>query len=412
MKALAALLLLACSLFLTLPAYAQEEYEVDLSKIQKEIEKKPYAMNGFLEFTPALLGLDRTSTIYRAQLAGRGVGETMDQYFSRLRLEGSYQKGIARLYAMGDGYLRNNDLGWTGKANLFQGYLSLKLKPNAAVDIGKRVARWGKGYAWNPVAFIDRPKDVEDPQEALEGFSMISADFTKSFSGPLKTLSFTPAVLPVTGSLNTSFGKPGHVTVAGKLYGLIWDTDVDFMFLAGSSRGARYGLDFSRNIRSNLEVHGELARLSSSKGARFISGLLGFRYLTADETTLIAEYYRNGLGLEGEEARNLYKDTARGDPGSLQTLLTTQNLMQDYLYVRASKKEPFQILYFTPEVSSIINTADHSFLILPGFTYSPATNLQIRMRAGLLAGGASTEYGEKQANYRFEIRIRYFFQRP
>lgn len=408
MKALAALLLLACGLLAILPAYAQEEYQVDLSKIQKEIENKPYAMNGFVEFTPALLGLDRTSRIYQAQLAGRGVGETMDQYLSRLRIEGSYQKGMARLYAMGDGYLKNSDLGWTGKANLLQGYLSLKLKPNAAVDIGKRVARWGKGYAWNPVAFIDRPKDTEDPQEPLEGFSTISADFTKSFSGPLKTLSFTPVVLPVTGSLNAAFGKSGHSNAAGKVYALIWDTDVDFMFLAGSSRGNCYGLDFSRNIRSNSEVHGEIASLPSPKGGRTVSGLLGFRYLSEDETTFIAEYYRNGLGFEREEARHVYS----GGPDSVQTLLTTQNVMRDYLYFRASKKEPFQILYFTPEVSSIINTADHSFLVLPGFTYSPLTNLQIRMRAGWLGGAANTEYGEKQTNYRFEVRVRYFFQKP
>jgi hypothetical protein len=34
------------------------------------------------------------------------------------------------------------------------------------LDAGKKVVKWGKGYAWNPVAFVDRPKNPEDPEEA------------------------------------------------------------------------------------------------------------------------------------------------------------------------------------------------------------------------------------------------------
>ena len=126
------------------------------------------------------------------------------------------------------------------------------------------------------------------------------------------------------------------------------------MFLAGSSRNARYGLDFSRNVRANSEVHGEWAWMRPGDGRAVVSGLAGFRYLTADETTFVAEYYRNGAGLEEEEARALYRNVNSGDDRSLQTLVATQNLMRDYLYVRASKKEPFEIVYFTPEVSSIV----------------------------------------------------------
>ena len=154
--------------------------------------------------------------------------------------------------------------------------------------------------------------------------------------------------------------------------------------------------------------------LTSGERQATMSGLIGFRYLTADETTFIAEYYRNGPGLDEEEARNLYENIGVGgsDNQSLQKLVAAQNLMRNYLYLRASKKEPFQILYLTPEISSIINLDDHSFQVLPGFTYSPATNLQLRLRTALLVGAANTEYGEKQTSYRLELRVRYFFQKP
>ena len=36
------------------------------------------------------------------------------------------------------------------------------------------------------------------------------------------------------------------------------------------------------------------------------------------------------------------------------------NPMRDYLYFRASQKEPFDILYFTPALTSMINLQDGS----------------------------------------------------
>jgi len=83
--------------------------------------------------------------------------------------------------------------------------------------------------------------------------------------------------------------------------------------------------------------------------------------------------------------------------------------MRDYLYFRASWKEPFDILYFTPAVTSIVNLTDQSLSITPELMYSPKTNLELRLRGAFLAGGKNTEYGEKQNDYKVELRIRYHF---
>ncbi len=109
------------------------------------------------------------------------------------------------------------------------------------------------------MAFIDRPKDPDDPEVGMEGFFALSADYTKSFDGPLKTLSFTPVLLPVYDHVNAEFGKKDYLNLAGKLYLLLYDTDIDLIFLTGGSRTTRYGADFSRNIGTNWEVHGEVA---------------------------------------------------------------------------------------------------------------------------------------------------------
>ena len=104
-------LALLCIGLMSLPAFPQSEieseskYSFDLSEIEKEIEKKPYSIGGFLEFEPVLLGLDRDAAFYKLKFFDEDEGQTLEQFNSRLRLEGSYQKGMAGLYFRTDGHL-------------------------------------------------------------------------------------------------------------------------------------------------------------------------------------------------------------------------------------------------------------------------------------------------------------------
>ena len=117
-----------------------------------------------------------------------------------------------------------------------------------------------------------------------------------------------------------SFGERGHVNVAGKLYLLFYDTDVDVMFLSGGSRPGRIGFDVSRNLRSNLELHGEWTRIAHavtpvlSLGGSVLPSerpatdlVVGLRYLTESNTTFITDYFRNGTGYESEEIEAYFK---------------------------------------------------------------------------------------------------------
>ena len=424
------------SLF-SLTAFPQSEYEFDLSEIEKEIEKKPYSIGGFLELEPILFGLDRDAALYRLKFFDRDEGSTVEQYNLGLRLEGSYQEDKVGIYFRTDSLLRYDYLGWDGEIDLLEGYLSMKPSPSLTVDVGKKVTKWGKGYAWNPVSFIDRPKDPEDPQEALEGFYVLTADLIKSLESPLKTVAFTPVIFPVLKDLNEDFGERDHINFAGKLYFLLWDTDLDLLFFTGESRTTRYGFDFARNLKTNFEVHGELALITdfekksvdsqgslSTRESDVLSALLGIRYLTTNEITFIVEYYHDGTGFTEDDAKNFYRfvDRAyytflvtgdslpllRGEQLAKETFARA-NPMRDYIYFRASMKEPFDILYFTPAVTSIVNLNDQSFTLIPELLYSPKTNLEIRFRGAFLAGTKNTEYGEKKNDYRLELRVRYFF---
>ena len=170
------------------PAFCQDEYQFDLSEIEKEIEKKPYSIGGFLEFRPVLFGLDRDSAFYNIRFPEQEQESTQEQFNFGLRLGGSYHKGMASLYFMTDSLLRYDYRGWDGDTVLLEGYLSLKPEPSLTLNAGKEVLQWGKGYAFNPVAFVARPKDPDDPTEPIEGYFVVTADLIKSFEGPLKTI--------------------------------------------------------------------------------------------------------------------------------------------------------------------------------------------------------------------------------
>jgi hypothetical protein len=418
------------------PASTAEEYKFDIS----EIEKKPYHVGGYLEFRPVLFILDRDAALYKLKFYNRGEGKTIEEYNGKLQLEGSYEKGIARLYVRANFDLQYSYLGWEHsepKKMIYEGYLSLKPSSSFNFNFGKQTLLWGKGYAFNPVAFVSRPKDPDDPELALEGFIAASADYIKSFDGPLKTISVTPVLLPVYEHINEDFGKIKKVNVAGKVYFLLYDTDIDLIGLTGGSKTNRFGIDFSRNITTNFEVHGEFAFINNQKNrvidsqgniseSKFDakSYLLGIRYLTPWDTTIIFEYYRNGAGFTHLEMKDYFTFIDRGYAvfqlnGNDSLLRKAEsvtegnygrpNAMQDYLYLRVTQKEPFNILYFTPAITTIMNLGDGSFQISPEFLYTGFTNWEFRLKGTALVGQKGTDFGEKPNDYRVELRVRYYF---
>jgi hypothetical protein len=420
-------------IFLSPRQASAEEYSFEAS----EVEKKPYHLGGYAELRPVLNGLDRNAALYKLNFYNRDEGRTTNEYNAALQLEGSLEYGISRLYLRTNTAYENTYRSQTTQTILQEGYLSLKPSSYLQIDAGKKTLNWGKGYAWNPVAYLDRPKDPNDPELSREGYIALSADFIKSFGGPLKTISFTPVLLPVYEHVNDSFGNTNYINVAGKLYFLLYDTDIDLIVLSGGSKTVRYGFDFSRNITTNLEVHGEFAWINNfTKQSIDRSGnvhqntygaknfLLGLRYLTEKDTTYIFEYYHNDTGFTPHEMRDYFSFINTGYNTFLATGNTTplnkaatitsgnygrMNPMQDYLYLRVSQKEPIDILYFTPAITAIVNLNDVSYTVTPELLYTRYTNFEFRLKGSYLAGARSTEYGEKQNDYRVELRVRYYF---
>jgi hypothetical protein len=431
-KACLALCAVFC-LFLPAIGAAGESYTFDPA----ETEKKPYHLGGYVEFKPLLFGLDREAAFYKLRFYNAPQGQTLPEWNGRVQLEGSYEKDIYRIYAKTNTDLRETYSGASERTVIYEAYGSIKPSSSLKVEMGKKAMRWGKGYAWSPAAFVDRPKDPDDPELALEGYIVATADYIKSFDGPLKTFSFTPVLLPVYENVNDGFGNRNKWNVAGRLYFLLYDTDIDLLFLTGGSRTDRYGFDFSRNLSTNFEVHGEFAYirnqqknvLDAAGKSRLLeqdakSYLIGIRHLTTFDLTTIVEYYHNDAGFGGDDMKNYYAFINRGyelynATGNASALVNAQtmaegaygrsNSMRDYLYVRLSQKEPFDILYLTPALTWMMNLEDKSYSLTPELLYTGITNLELRFRTTFIIGAKNTEFGEKQNDYRIEFRVGYYF---
>lgn len=181
-------------------------------------------------------------------------------------------------------------------------------------------------------------------------------------------------------------------------------------------------------------MHGEWARsigatrrtlqadgTASSEIRNLDSWLLGARYLTDNEITVLAELYRNGAGFDEAQLARFYglldEAFAAGGGQNLQALARTlaqtgygrANPGRDYAYLRISVKDPFDWLYLTPSLTTIVNLRDSSFQLTPELVYTGWKDLELRLRAVLTRGGEGSEFGAKPASDRLELRLRAFF---
>jgi hypothetical protein len=405
------------------PAFAMSQ------EAQPEGEKR-LEWNGNLDVKYSLFQMLQSSPNYRLQFYNKDVSPFLTQYRLEPYLNAEY---------------KTQDLGFQLRTHatyygdressfdLFEAFGSYNPSFHLAIQAGKRVYSWGKGYAFNPAGFVNPAKDPENPELSQAGLLSANAEYIKSFSSDaLQSFSALLVVIPGNPTINNRFGESKYTDVAVKLSFLLWDTDIDLMTYQGSLTPKEYGLDFSRNLQDNLEVHAELSvaqkahrfvianGMLQSEQSDVVSYLLGIRYLNEWNTTVIAEYYRNGFGLSKEEYP-AYRDfllngLAVGSPAAIQQALTTyqtyfksSTLMQDYLYVKISQPEPFDWLYFTPSLFSIYNLNDKSFLLSVSLNYKPATNVEFIFWPSLLVGGGATEFGDRQAQQKVELWMRIFF---
>ncbi|MGB7295966.1 MAG: hypothetical protein WBC70_10290, partial [Candidatus Aminicenantales bacterium] len=140
----------------------EKEFEFDVDAFAR----KALSLDGYLEFRPSLSLLNGDSAFYLLGFYDRDKPKTLAEGYFALLADLAYRKGIFEAvlepYLEAAASLSES----SAEGRLFQGYLSLKPSPSLTVFAGKRTLRWGKGYAWSPVALVERPKNPNEPDLA------------------------------------------------------------------------------------------------------------------------------------------------------------------------------------------------------------------------------------------------------
>jgi hypothetical protein len=144
---------------------------------------------------------------------------------------------------------------------------------------GRRIVKWGTGYAFTPAGVLDPPRVPTNPTDRLnlnQGRDMVKADFVH---GPhaLSLAWSTAALAPAGSNLHDTTAFRYNVLVHG------FDTSL----IAGNDRGGDSfgGLTFTRVFGQAWELHGEAAW--REQGAI----LMGAKCTTAWGISFIGEFY-------------------------------------------------------------------------------------------------------------------------
>ncbi|MBN2782668.1 MAG: hypothetical protein JXQ66_05450 [Campylobacterales bacterium] len=318
-----------------------DDYDFDMDAI----EQKPYSYNGYIKT------------------------ENKNEKYLHLEtlLDVSYNYEFLKLNSsLSFDYEYIKDKTSDEKFSIDELFVDAKLNQNHTLSVGKESLKWGKGYFFNPIAFFDRAKDPSDPTLSREGFVMTKYNYNKSLNTNLKNISFDAVYLPSNHSLNDEFLNKDANNIALKLYLLLYDTDIDIIYNYSDNGYEKMGIDFSKNLQTNFEIHGEYAKTTSGD----FNYLFGIRYLTDSELTIISEYLYN----------------------SKQTL---PFLGKDYLLNLFTQKEPFDILYSTIYYKNISNLQDASMQNKIGFSYSFINDVELDISYNINSGDAKSEYGSK-----------------
>lgn len=430
MKKQLLLTLLLFALFLLPTLLLADDYAFDVS----EFEPRRLEINYRLDLRPAFSWLEPESPIYKLSLESDGIRRSQSLYSILAGTNGSYKAGDNSTFFF-DGLLSmNRALGKTRDSQVInEAYLRFDIDTRLQLGIGKKTLKWGKGYAWNPVNFFGRQKDLSDIELALSGYSMLFSQHSRSLEGPISNMTLTMALLPVASNLNDDFTDAGSLNFATQLYMLTGNTDIDLYLMAGTAGNHKFGADLSRNLSSNLEIHAELAHELEGKGYSInTNGLIirdqqqstsliaGARYLDRRDITYFLEYIRNGSGFKPTEMDIFYnavdlaiatgnKSAKRQAAQNFTSYVNRQFAMEDYLYLRASKPELFGDLYLNGAIFTVINLNDKSTSTSFEVNFTGQTNRVVSLRLTTNLGNKNSEFGQKLNSDKVELRYQYFF---
>ncbi|MGD0631869.1 MAG: hypothetical protein ABR987_21260 [Terracidiphilus sp.] len=246
---------------------------------------------------------------------------------------------------------------------------------------GRRIVRWGTGYAFTAAGVLDPPRIPTNPTDRLnlnEGRDMVKVDFVH---GPhaLTAAWSSAALAPPSEKLRDTTAFRYNVLAHG------FDTSL----IAGDDRGgdAFGGLTFTRVLGEAWEIHGEAAWREHE------ATLLGAKYTTPSGITFIGEFFT---------PPNIpyYQDV------TIFPLVGRQN----YLFLRAGKsrlRELPQWKQWDLAASAVANLNDKSYTAILDATRRFGNHFSSYLHMEIPVGSSKSEYGATPYSSATSVGVRF-----
>jgi hypothetical protein len=247
--------------------------------------------------------------------------------------------------------------------------------------LGRRIVRWGTGYAFTATGVLDPPRIPTNPTDRLnlnEGRDMIKADYVR---GPhaLSVAWSSAALAPVSANLHDTAAFRYNVLVHG------FDTSL----IAGGDRGgdAFGGLTFTRVLGEAWEIHGEAAWREHE------AILLGAKYTTPSGITFIGEFF-SPPNIPYYQNVTLYPLIGR----------------QNYTFLRAGKSRLRELPHWKQwdlDVSAVANLKNRSYTAIFDATRRFGNHFSSYLHMEIPVGSSKSEYGATPYTSATSVGVRF-----
>lgn len=281
--------------------------------------------------------------------------------------------------------------GHVTRGELGELYAQVSVAPWLDLTAGRKIEKWGTGYAWNPTGFVNPAKDAGDPNDrrsAYAGVDLLKADAL------------------VRGTSLSAYLLDGGW--AFRAYRLIRGTDVSVQ----AADGRRFGVSFSKVLGEALEVHGEAARVDGHAEA-----VAGAQYTFAGNVNVVGELYHGGAGLSGSEWDG-YRDgvsaaRAELDRGNAAPLLeanrvfTPLQMGRNYAFLRVAW--PIVQQRLDAEILTLTSLRDGSAFLRSTLNWKVQPRVALYVLETELLGGDGSEFSYVQVRRLFDAGVRIYF---
>jgi hypothetical protein len=248
--------------------------------------------------------------------------------------------------------------------------------------VGRRIVRWGTGYAFTAAGVLDPPRVPTDPTDRLnvhQGRDMVKGDWVHgkhAFSLAWSSTALSSANLP---NLRDTMAFRYNVLVHG----------FDTALIAGDDRGgdAFGAVTFTRVFGQAWEMHGEASW--REQGAV----LLGGKYTTTSGITFIGEFF-------APPNIPYYRDTAVSPLAG----------RQHYGFLRASKSRLRELpgwKQWDLTASAVGNIDDHSYTAVFDVERRFGNRFSSYLHLEVPAGNKTSEYGRTPYSAATSVGVRF-----